>query len=157
MDMEPSVWTPPRSTLSANFNDQLDKLVREHDLSYFDDSFFSGSGDGIVLLLDDPDTAPESWDMAVIFPELLVALDVRPRAAVALTSQAQALQSACGIGRLPSLLFLCDGSYVGVIEGLRDWAELEDEAKAMMNKPVGRAPIGIAVASSTSCGHGGAR
>lgn len=152
-----AVWTPPRSAMSAHFGDRLDKLAQEHGLSCPGESFFDDAGDGVALLLDDPDAAAENWDMAVIFPELLATLEVRPRAAVVPPQQARALQARYGIGRLPSLLFLRDGGYVGVIEGLRDWSELAAESRAMMKKPAGRAPIGIAVsaASAAACRQGG--
>jgi hydrogenase-1 operon protein HyaE len=52
---------------------------------------------------------------------------------------------------MPALLFLRDGAYVGVIEGLRDWNELVGEYDAMLLKPVSRArSIGVAVTATTT-------
>jgi hydrogenase-1 operon protein HyaE len=151
-------WKPPRSAISNNFSGLLDKLVAKHGIPELDQpgfqTFMDASGNGVALLTDEPDTAPESWDMAVIFPELLAALGSNMRAAVLRQEHARALQTRFGLGRLPALLFVRDGGYVGTIEGLRDWSELVEECAAMLQKPVSRAPsIGIAVSavSSSSC------
>ncbi len=151
-------WKPPRSAMSNNFGGLLDKLVAKHGISDLDQAgfqaFMDAPGTGVVLLTDEPDTAAESWDVAVIFPELLAAIGARPRAAVMRPEPARALLSRFGLGRLPALLFLRDGGYVGAIEGLRDWSEFVDECAVMLQKPVSRIPsIGIAVAavSSSDC------
>lgn len=146
-------WKPPRSAMSNNFSGLLDRLVAKHGISDLDQAgfqaFMDAPGAGVVLLTEEPDTAAESWDMAVIFPELLAAIGGSPRAAVMRPEQARILLARFGMGRLPALLFLRDGGYVGAIEGLRDWSEFVAECAAMLQKPVSRPPsIGIAVSSS---------
>jgi hydrogenase-1 operon protein HyaE len=55
---------------------------------------------------------------------------------------------------MPALLFLRDGAYVGVIEGLRDWSEFVAEVRQMLAAPVSRPPsIGIAVTAAQSGCH----
>ena len=56
-------------------------------------------------------------------------------------------------GRLPSLLFLRGGHYVGVLEGVYDWAMLAPAVERLLATPPSRPPgIGIPVtASPTSC------
>lgn len=149
------VWKPPRSAMSNNFRGLLDRLVAKHGISDLDQAgfqaFMDASGAGMVLLTEEPDTAAESWDMAVIFPELLAAIGKSPRAAVMRPEQAKILLARFGMGRLPALLFLRDGGYVGAIEGLRDWPEFVTECAAMLQKPVSRPPsIGIAVSAVLS-------
>ncbi len=143
-------WKPPRSAMSNNFSGLLDNLVTKHGISELDQTgfqdFMDESGNGVVLLTEEPDTAAESWDMAVIFPELLAAIGVNVRAAVLRPENARLLQTRFGLGRLPAILFLRDGGYVGAIEGLRDWSEFVSECVAILQKPVSRAAsIGIAV------------
>lgn len=151
-------WKPPRSAMSNNFSGLLDKLVAKHGIPELDQAgfqaFMDESGNAVALLTEEPDTAAESWDMAVIFPELLAAIGANMRAAVLRPESARVLQTRFGLGRLPALLFLRNGAYVGAIEGLRDWSEFVAECAAMLQKPVSRAPtIGIAVSvvSSSSC------
>jgi hydrogenase-1 operon protein HyaE len=151
-------WKPPRSAMSNNFSGLLDKLVAKHGISALDheafQAFINESGNGVALLTEEPDTAPESWDMAVIFPELLAAIGTQLRASVVRPESAKILQTRFGLGRLPALLFVRDGGYVGAIEGIRDWAEFAGEFAEMLQKPISRAPsVGIAVTavSSSTC------
>jgi hydrogenase-1 operon protein HyaE len=151
------VWAPPRSAMSNNFSGLVDKLVAKHGIADLDaagfQAFMDGAGDGLVLLTEEPDTAAESWDMVVILPELLAALGGTRRTAVMRPQHARALLTRFGLGRLPALLFLRDGGYVGALEGLRDWSELVSESLEMQLKPVSRAPsIGIAVSAVSSSG-----
>jgi hydrogenase-1 operon protein HyaE len=137
--------------MSNNFSSLLDKLVAKPGISDLDlagfDAFMDVRSTGVVLLTEEVDIAAESWDMAVIFPELLTA--VGGRAGVMRPAQAKLLLTRFGLSRLPALLFLKDAGYVGAIEGLRDWVELVNESVVMLQKPVSRAPsIGIAVVSS---------
>lgn len=136
-------WKPPRSAMSNNFGGLLDKLVAKHGIADLDHSgfqdFMNEPGVGVALLTAEPDTAAESWDMAVIFPELLAAIGVG-RAAVLRPESAGIVRTRFGLGRLPALLFLREGGYVGAIEGLRDWSAFIAECAAMLQKPVSRAP-----------------
>lgn len=154
----PITWTPPRSAMSQNFSGLLDRQVAKHDLADLDaagfQAFAEAPGNGVVLFTDEPDKVPESWDLAVIFPDLLATADVRPRAALLRPEQARAMQARFGLNRLPALLFLRDGGYVGVIEGLRDWVEFAGEFREVLQRPVGRAPgigITVAVSAAPSC------
>jgi hydrogenase-1 operon protein HyaE len=151
-------WKPPRSAMSNNFNGLLDKLVAKHGISEFDhtsfQNFIKESGNGVALLTEEPDIAPESWDLAVIFPELLAAIGVQLRTTIIRPEGAKILQTRFGLSKLPAILFVRDGGYVGAIEGLRDWSEFVREFAEMLQKPISRAPsVGIAVTaiSSSAC------
>lgn len=154
-----TVWTPPRSAMSHNFNGLLDNLIQKHQLMDLDEAgheaFLNGSGDSVVLLTEEPDKVPESWDLAVIFPSLLATTaiqpQIKPRAAISRPEHAKSLLIRFGVQRMPALLFLRDGAYVGVIEGLRNWNELVGEYQAMLLKPASRTrAIGIAVTAATT-------
>ncbi len=152
-----ATWTAPRSAMSLNFSSLLDKLVAQHGLADLDETaveaFGAQPGDAVLLLVDDPDRVAESWDLAVIFPDLIAAGGAPLQAGILRSAQAPAIQKRYGINRMPALLFLRDGGYVGAIEGLRDWGEFVAEFRDMLQRPVGRAPgIGIPVtATSSSC------
>ena len=145
-------WKPPRSAMSNNFGGLLDRLMAKLGISDLDQAgfqaFMDEPGHGLVLLAEEPDIAAESWDMAVIFPELLASIGISLRAAVMRPEHARILQARFGLGRLPALLFLRDGGYVGAIEGLRDWSDLVTESAAMLQKPATRSPAKIITVSS---------
>ncbi|MBU6993624.1 hypothetical protein [Ferrovum myxofaciens] len=148
-------WKPPRSAISNNFSELLDRLVMKNGISDLDQvgfqNFMDCPGSGVVLLINEPDTAAENWDTAVIFPELLAVTGNNLRAALMRPEHAKSLLTRFGIGRLPALLFLRDGGYVGSIEGLHDWSEYVKEYAIMLQKPVSRAPsIGVAISAVCS-------
>ena len=106
-------------------------------------------GDGMVLFTQEPDQQPETWDVAVILPEVLKLTGNRLRAAIISPDLARKEKARFGITRWPSLVFVRDGGYVGVIEGMRNWDEYAREISEMLEKPVGRAPsVGIPVMSA---------
>lgn len=149
-------WTQPRSAMSLNFGALLDQLVEKYLLSDLDaasfDEFLQGPGDAVVLLVDDPDRSAESWDLAVIFSDLLTAAGGAVRKGLLRPGQSALIQSQFGISRMPALLFLRDGGHVGTIEGLRAWGEFVALCREMRQRPVGRASgIGIAVVAAQGC------
>jgi hydrogenase-1 operon protein HyaE len=144
--------------MSQNFSGLLDKLVATRQISDLDtesfQAFMDAPGNSVVLLVTEPDKVPESWDLAVIFPDLLAAAGATLRAGVLRPARTAALQGRFAVNRLPALLFLRDGGFVGVVEGLRDWSEYVVECRAMLEMPVSRIPgIGIAVAAASSGCH----
>jgi hydrogenase-1 operon protein HyaE len=150
-----ATWMPPRSAISRNFNGLIDQLIQKYQLIDLNESgfeaFLDSSGNSVVLLTEEPDKVPESWDLAVIFPSLLMKNPIQPLAAISRPDHARSLLIRFGVQRMPALLFLRDGAYVGVIEGLRDWNELVGEYDAMLLKPVSRArSIGVAVTATTT-------
>jgi hydrogenase-1 operon protein HyaE len=117
------------------------------DATGFDAYAGAAPGDAVVLFAEDPGKVPETWDFAVILPEVLKE-QTTLRAAFLLPEAARQIQPRYGFRTWPALLFLRDGGYVGVIEGIRDWAELQREVAAMLARPVSRPPtLGIAVRS----------
>jgi hydrogenase-1 operon protein HyaE len=150
------VWKPPRSALSSNFTGLLDKLVKEAgvidlDLAQFQ-TFTDGTGFAVVLLTEEPDTAPESWDMAVIFPELLNEIEVS--SGVMHPENSRIIASRFSLGRLPALLFFRDGEYIGSLEGLRDWSDFIAEVANILKSPARALPAkSIAISATSSSCH----
>lgn len=73
-----------------------------------------------VLFTGDPTRTPESWDVCVVLPELVASCT--GLTAVVLDPEQSGLAGArFGIDKLPALVVLRRGEYVGVIEGMRDW------------------------------------
>ena len=68
---------------------------------------------------------PESHDVAVILPELIKAFSGRLQAAVIAKPIERELQARFRFTSWPSLVFLRNGEYLGVIAGIRDWQEYQ--------------------------------
>ncbi len=136
-----------------SFNKLLVRLRAQSKIILLDEgvleAFVMAGGDGMVLFTQEPDQQPETWDVAVILPEVLKLTGDRLRAAIISPDLARKEKARYGITRWPSLVFVRDGGYVGVIDGMRNWEEYTREIAEMLNKPVGRAPsIGIPVVST---------
>jgi len=117
------------------------------------DQVAAAGGDLVVLLTDDPARNPESWDLAVVLPELLKAFAGRLAAASMMPAAARETAARYGVGRYPSLLFLRGGDYVGVLEGMYDWAKLGPAVQRMLEAPVARVPgSGVPVRSEAAGG-----
>lgn len=139
--------------MKESFNKLLQRLQAQSKIALLDEegleAFVMTGGDGMVLFTQEPDQQPETWDVAVILPEVLKLTGNRLRAAIISPDLARKEKARFGITRWPSLVFVRDGGYVGVIEGMRNWDEYAREISEMLEKPVGRAPsIGIPVMST---------
>lgn len=156
--------TPNMAQSATPDGDRLLALYQRHaashghtvlDAAAAADAFLAGPGDRVLLLADDPRLVPESWDVAVILPDAVKPVAVRLTVGLALPAVARPIAARYGVSLWPALLFVRDGQYVGLLEGMRDWAVYAKEIPAVLNQPVSRAPgIGIPVtraASGTSC------
>lgn len=144
--------TLPLSPTADDFNVLMDRMAERHGFAQLDaenfDEFAAGPGDRVVLFAEDPVRVPETWDVAVVLPEVLKRLGGRLLAGVLDVASARKLAPRYGFSTWPALVFLRAGAYVGAIEGMRDWDVYLCEMSAMLDKPAGRAPsLGIAVRS----------
>lgn len=115
------------------------------------DAFVAGTGERVVLFADDPRKVPETWDVAVLLPELVACAAGKLSVGLLEPETARTLAGRYGVSRWPALVFFRDGGYVGVIDGMRDWGVFANEIPAMLSRPVSRAPgIGIPVANGNS-------
>lgn len=149
--------TLPLSPTADDFNVLMDRMAERHGFAHLDaenyDEFARGQGDRVVLFAEDPVRVPETWDVAVVLPEVLKRFGGRLQAGVLDVASARALASRYGFSTWPALVFLRAGAYVGAIEGMRDWDAYLREMAAMLDKPAGRAPsLGITVRSEGAPG-----
>ncbi len=136
--------------MRAGFAKLLERLRAQSKIILLDDegleAFVMEGGDGMVLFTQEPDQQPETWDVAVILPEVLKLFGNRLRAAIISPELARKEKVRFGITRWPSLVFVRDGGYVGVIDGMRNWDEYTREIAGMLEKSVSRPPsVGIPV------------
>jgi hydrogenase-1 operon protein HyaE len=139
--------------INESFSQLLERLQKQSQIDLLGETafeeFIAEAGDGMVLFTQEPDQQPETWDVAVILPEVLKLTGNRLRAAIISPELARKEKDRYGVTRWPSLVFVRDGGYVGVIAGMRNWDEYAREIAEMLEKPVGRAPsIGIPVMST---------
>jgi hydrogenase-1 operon protein HyaE len=110
------------------------------------DAWAAQPGHALVVFSEDPVLYRETLDLAVIVPELARAFAGRFRVGLLLQAPARALAPRYGFRRWPALVMLRDGSYVGAIDGLRDWREYLDEIARLLEAEPTRPPaVGIAV------------
>ena len=129
---------------SAAFRGLLERLAREAGLPCVEAAQLAARAAATpklaVLFTGDPTQSPASWDVCVVLAEMLeqcpgvsgCVLDPVESAAAA---------PAYGVGKLPSLVLLSDGEYVGVIEGMRDWQPFVDELRRLMVAPPRPIPV----------------
>lgn len=110
------------------------------------DDYLAAHAEAALLLTDDPARSPESWDMAVVLPELLHTFVGRLAGAVALPAESREIAARFGVSRYPSLVVLRGGQYLGVLEGMYDWQALVPALTRLLGAAGSRPPgIGIPV------------
>ncbi len=138
------------------------RLVSHHGAQWVDRDthrrFADGSGDRVLFFTGDAVRFPESLDVAVVLPELVAAL--RPpggqapfAVGVVCRRDETELARAWASQRWPSLVFLRDGGYVGVLAGMHDWVDYLAQVRALLAAPTTRVPgIGIPVVAESATG-----
>lgn len=104
------------------------------------DVFTGGAQDSVLFVSGDPKLFPESLDVAVILPELVRSFDGRFRVGIVARQDEKALQARYSLVRLPALVFLRGGRYVGVIAGVRDWGGYLARIDALLAAEPGEPP-----------------
>ena len=143
----------------ARLAEHFQRLTAQHGCSVVTadsfDEFISEPGESVILFTEDPQRVPETWDIAVILPELIKGLSKQPRVGLLAPADAHAVSSRYGIRLWPALLAVRGGAYLGVIEGLKDWGIYAAQLPQLLAAPESRPPsIGIpvqTVGASASC------
>lgn len=144
------------SSMGADaFEALLQRIQREHEIQRVTDDAtradFASGGNSVLLLTENPKICPEAWDLAVVLPEVLKGFAGRVRAGVAAPPESAAIAQRFGVTRFPALLFQRDGDYVGVLEGMRDWASFAPAIERMLAQPASRPPtVGIPVTAANA-------
>lgn len=105
-----------------------------------------------LLLTDDPQRNLEVLDACVILPEALKPLGDAVVRWVAGPDFAPELMRQYGVARAPAVVFLRNGQYLGSLNGIRDWAEYQQELAHLLDGPAQPRPIGIPVRAETPSG-----
>lgn len=114
----------------------LEQLQTRYGLPLLDadnyDLFVYGNRNVLLFFCNDPNLFPESNDVAVILPELLKTFSGQLQAAVISKSIERELQARFRFTRWPSLVFLQNGDYLGVITGVHDWQDYRQETARLL-------------------------
>jgi len=142
----------------------IDRLVNEPATAWVEsatlDAFLAAPGRAVLFVWSDPVRYPECLDVAVVLPELRralareagVASEELFRIGIVGPASERAIAEKQGALKRPSLVFLNNGGWQGVIGGMLDWNEFADETRRLLAAPVGRAPgIGIPVNRADAC------
>jgi hydrogenase-1 operon protein HyaE len=105
-----------------------------------------------LLLTDDPQRNLEVLDACVILPEALKSLGGQVSCWVADHEVSAPLMKQYGVARAPAVVFLRDGQFVGMLNGIRDWSEYQNEVARLLSGPAQPKPIGIPVRAETNQG-----
>jgi hydrogenase-1 operon protein HyaE len=110
------------------------------------DAWADEPGAALLVFTDNPVLYRETLDLAVIVPELAMALPGRFRIGLLLPAAARAVAPRYGFRRWPALVLLKGGRYVGAIDGLREWeVYLEELAHLLESEPTRPPSVGISV------------
>ena len=96
------------------------------------DDFARGNGDTILFVGGDWKRHVEVNDVAVILPELIKASNGLLKAAVLERGSERAIQTRFRFSKFPSLIFLRDGEYLGVIQKVLDWQDYITEINGIL-------------------------
>ena len=105
-----------------------------------------------LLLTDDPQRNLEVLDACVILPEALKPLGDAIARRVAGAEASAGLMKQYGVARAPAVVFLRDGEFVGMLNGIRDWSEYQNEVARLLSGPAQPKPIGIPVRAENHSG-----
>ena len=135
---------------TATLHPLVERLFTAHRYTNVDaaglDPFVTAPGHALLFFSEDPNLYRETLDLCVILPEIAGAFGGRFRIGVLLPAAARTVAPRYGFQRWPALVMLRDGSYVGAIDGLRNWDDYLAETARLLEAPVARPPsIGIAV------------
>ena len=111
-------------------------LLTEADI----DGFLQAYEDVVLFFTENPKQFPESNDVAVILPELVRQSGGRLIAAVVAESAERVLQKRYAFTKWPALVFLRRGEYLGVITGMQNWSDFNNEIERILAATPGKVP-----------------
>jgi len=125
----------------------LEQLQTRHGYPLLDtdsyDHFVYGNETVVLFFCNDPVQFPESNDVAVILPELSKAFSGRLQAAVIAKPIERELQARFRFTGWPSLVFLRNGEYLGVITGIRNGMNIVRKPPRFWPQPPANRPASI--------------
>lgn len=128
-----STTLSPASTSLSRLALALERMERQHGFQRLAD--VDGplpSGLAALLLTEDPQRNPEVLDACVILPEALKCAGEPVARLVAGADVSPEFMRRFGVSRVPTVVVLRDGQYLGALSGILAWGEYQAEFKRLM-------------------------
>jgi len=126
------------------FSPLIDDIIKRENITVVNednvDDFLKKNGDVILFIAGDPERLVLVHDVAVIFPELVKASNGGLKPAILERDSERALQRRYRFSSFPSLVFLRDGEYLGVISGVLDWTDYVIQINEILAKEPSEPP-----------------
>ncbi len=137
----------------------IENMIKEYNYPVLDmdniDEFVKSQNECVLFFTENPTRFPESDDVCMILPELIKEYGHRFSAAVIDQSAQRKLQGRYNFSEWPSLVFLREGKFLGVISRVQDWNDYILKINTLLTSEATAAPgIGVVVEqanSSTGC------
>lgn len=104
------------------------------------DSFLESHETVMLFLTENPLNFPETSDVAVILPELVTAFQGQFAPAIVHRDIERDMQRKFGFKSWPSLLFLRNGEYLGVISKVQNWSDYLIEIQSILASETSEPP-----------------
>ncbi len=104
------------------------------------DTFIQNHEECVLFFTEDPTRFPESNDVSMILPELVKEYGNRFAAAVIDQSAQRKLQTRYGFNEWPTLVFLRDAKYLGVVSRVQDWGTYLTQINQILSSQPRSAP-----------------
>ncbi|EWY38116.1 hydrogenase [Skermanella stibiiresistens SB22] len=99
------------------------------------DLFLDGSGMAVLFFTGDPKQRPESNDVAVVLRELASVFPGELRIGIVDQAHEAALKARFGVLVVPTLVYLREGRFVGLIPRIQDWLAYVEKTRAFLAAP----------------------
>jgi len=117
------------------------------------DNFVDAQPDLVLFFAGDPRRTPETWDVAVVLPDILAPYRDRLQVGLLDPALAERFATRYGVTLYPTLVFLRHGAYLGAIERMRDWDYYEEAIRAVLASDPAAVPGTHAKPASDVAGH----
>lgn len=112
------------------------------------DTFIKQHHYSVLFFCNDEKLFPENLDVAVILPELISVFKGQIVPAIISRADEMQIQRKYGFTTWPSLVFLKDGNYLGVISKVRNWDEYLSEIQNLLLSEPSLPPVKIALSQN---------
>lgn len=122
----------------------IDNMIQQYHYPVLDEAahnaFIQQHEECVLFFTEDPVRFPESNDVAMILPELVREYAGRFQAAVIDQSAQRSLQTRYGFTEWPSLVFLRNAQYLGVVSRVQDWVMYLTQINQILESQPRKAP-----------------
>ena len=105
------------------------------------DDFLLKNHQVVLFFTENPKQFPESNDVAVVLPELMKFYAGQLKIAVVSQVSQRQLQTRYGFSSWPSLVFLRQGQYLGVISQIQNWTDYQYQFNQILNSEPAGIPL----------------